>query len=154
MMGAGWHEDRPPQPAARAARETDVAAMGVKDRAGDGEAEPGAAGVAAARGLDAIERGEDPFLLVLGNAGTVIVDLDGELGPPRRDAHARAAGIFDGVVDDIGDGAAKRDRPAKDLAARRRLECHVLVGVGRIVADAGHQLTEIEATRVFALRAL
>src|SRR5258708_6870664 len=127
MMRAGWHEDRHPQPAALAARETDVAAMGVKDRAGDGEAEPGAAGVAAARGLDAVERGEDPFLLMFGNAGTVIVDLDGELGPPRRDAHAGAAGIFNGVVDDIGDGAAKRDRPAKDLPARPGLESHLLI---------------------------
>ena len=44
------------------------------DLAADGQAEPGAAGVAAAAGVVAGEPLEDPLPLVVGDAGTVVGD--------------------------------------------------------------------------------
>src|SRR5262249_3627310 len=58
-----------------------LAAMGDRDRACDGEAEPEAGGVIhVARVVAAHERLQHLLLALVGNAGTVVLDVDGQLG--------------------------------------------------------------------------
>ena len=58
------HADRRAQAAERAFAERDVAAMRARDIAGDGEAEPRAALILIARGVEPEERAEDVFALI------------------------------------------------------------------------------------------
>src|SRR6187397_33805 len=83
--------------------ERNVAAMDAGDVARDGEPKPGRAGVLIARMIDAIERAEHMFALVLRNARTVVLDLDGERAvlPRRADLHMLRKARR--VVDEIGD---------------------------------------------------
>ena len=107
--------------------------MRAEDRARDGEAEPGAAGLAAARAFEPHERLEHALKLLRRNARTFVVDDDpaSPCRPPRwrgRDA------VEGGVVDQIADRAAKREGR------------QVSVTAGKSLNDASRPLSAMSST--------
>src|SRR5262249_28688164 len=108
------HPDRGPQAAKRAAAEPDVAAVGARDVAGNGEPEAGAALVLIARIVEPQERLEH-FLAHAGrNARTVVIDRHGEpaviamTGDRDRVRESRRVGY------EVGETAAERGRTHAD----------------------------------------
>src|SRR6266511_461268 len=83
----------------------DATAVQVDDPAGDGQAEAGPSLVGGAGGVGTVEAFEDALGLALGDAGTLVGDLDDDLGGP-----AGAAGPLRGAAAGPGahlDGAAR-----------------------------------------------
>jgi hypothetical protein len=95
--------------AAFAGGEDDVPAVLAGNRASDSETETDAAGVGVARTRDAIERFEHLIALAAGNPRPAILDGEDD-APPAVGGQSRlcAAAILNGVIDQVGDGAAQR----------------------------------------------
>src|SRR5689334_23697072 len=93
--------------------------MAQDDIARDGEAEAGAAGLAVARGLEALEGGESPLHLIGRDAGAVVADLDDERAPLVGERDADLAAIFAAIIDEVRKGAPQRHRPASQLRVIR-----------------------------------
>ncbi len=89
--------------------------MGLGDRAGDVEPEPGAR---LRRGAaDAAELLEDQLLVLERDAAAVVDDLDGRLPVDRVRAHLDRRPrrrVLDGVVDQVGQHLAEPERIAVD----------------------------------------
>src|SRR5687767_9527237 len=84
----------------------DFAAVGLDDVFDDGEAEAGAALVAGAGAIDAVETFEDAALRFGRNAGAVVGDGDGctlRIGFGGDSDGAAGRAVFDAVVDEVVD---------------------------------------------------
>src|SRR5215468_9681191 len=101
--------------AARAILDLYAAAEAVKKMPGDGKAEPSAAAVAVARGLEPQERLEDPLALGRGHARPAIIDQHDDLGCGLRYRHCCLAAIFHRVVQKVADDARECGRLAPDV---------------------------------------
>src|SRR5262245_59912991 len=119
------------------------------DMADDGQAGPGAAGVAAAGAVDPVEALEDPFEVAAGDADAVVAhgDVDpGAVGAsPDVDRVARLA-VLHGVVQEVRHGGHQLAAvPHHGEPGRRRLHFDLdaaLLGrgpdaVGRVADEAG-----------------
>src|ERR1019366_9191596 len=87
--------------------------VGARDIARDAQAEPGAAGRAAARSVASEKRLECLFQFLLRDAGPLIEYADGQ--PVRSIFHLDrgAAAVADRVVHEIGEAAPQGERPAR-----------------------------------------
>jgi hypothetical protein len=88
--------------------------MRAGDTLGGGEAESHAARVPAPGRLQPSEGFEHPLQVRLGQSRPVVFHQDQRLLALPGGGHPRRAAIPDGVVDEVGDGAAKADRFTND----------------------------------------
>src|SRR5690606_35226848 len=100
--GSGRYAHDGPQAAHRAVAERDVAAMAAGDVAGDGKPEPGAAVIEVTRFVETHERLEDVLAARRRNAGTVIVDDDGQRTARMHRLDLDVLGIAQRIADDVG----------------------------------------------------
>ena len=101
------------QAAGRAVVQHDVAAVAAHDRAGDRQAQADAAGLGRARLLQPHERLEHALEHVLRDAGAVVVDArSARSSRPAAQADPRALPVADGVLDQVAQRPAQRQRPA------------------------------------------
>jgi hypothetical protein len=96
-------DDRCPEPAGFTVCKPQFASMRFNDRGRDGEPQTHAPGMAAARAFETVKGLSDPREFVLRNAGAGIVDPDFDCPGSRGKCCARAAAIFDRIVDQIDD---------------------------------------------------
>ena len=92
---------------ARRAFDIDAALMGLDDVLDDGQAEAGAAELAAAGAIDAVEALEEARQVLRGDAAAAIADVDGDFVVILAcEDFNLAAGfaVFDGVIDEVNDG--------------------------------------------------
>lgn len=99
--------------AALAVGEGQLAAMREDDRAGDGEAEAGSAGLAAPRGLEPDEGLVDILDAVGRNSRAVVVDRDQRTVRGRGKPDAGTVAVADRILDEVADRTAERGRPAR-----------------------------------------
>ena len=112
----------------------DAAAVDLGDVFDDGEAEAGAAHFPAAGAVDAVEAFEDSGEVFGGDAETVVGDFEEDVavfGFGCGADFAVVAGVFDGVVDEVGDGALEVVYVADDGRQARGS------GHGELLAFAG-----------------
>ena len=144
MVGTGRKNDARDQTATITIVKRNVPAMAANDVAGERKAEAGAAGLATAGFLHAVERREDLLSIYLGNAGTAVGDADHYLVRAVAQAHRRPAAILDRVVDQIGDRAAERGRTARDRHPVGALVGDRLAGIGEVVAQRLQQARQVD----------
>ena len=134
---AGTRQDQGHQQSAtRVVGQRQMAAMGLDDMPGDAQPQAAATGVAAARGLEAHEGGEDPFACRGGDTGAPVADAH----PQRRrvvvETHLGALAVEDGVLQQVGQAAfqghglgGQRSRLTLDpdhAVLQRKLLCQAL----------------------------
>src|SRR5688572_18504966 len=98
-----------------------AAVVAFGDGFDEGEAEAGAFDVAGGALFDAVEFLEEAYLILGGDAGAIVLDADDDFGAYRAGFEAGSqgdlaavGGVFDGVVDEVGDGLANEGLVAFD----------------------------------------
>src|SRR5688572_20178728 len=124
--------------------EDDVASVVARDRPGDGQAEPDAAGLPVARILEAIERREDLLHDLIGNAWPVVFDGDVDALRGPQDRHACAFAIANGIFDQVPNRPPQGVRPAPVVDGSPLDEGDGVAELGQIVAEAFHQRRQID----------
>src|SRR5260221_14795234 len=119
--------------------------MRLNDRASDREPKARAAGIPVARGFDPEERRESGFAKLDWNSRSVIDDPDEPLGLALLELDHSAFPVDDGVLDQVADGAAQRQRAAGEAAVARSGKAHRSAGVGDVVDEAVDKNRKVEA---------
>src|SRR5690606_20124574 len=101
-----------------AAGDGDAPTRGLNDFLGDGEAQPAAAGIRAARLVDPVERLENAVVQRFGNAHALVLNFDGDRIFIMADANfdgGRVRAENDGIVKQVLDGQFEFRRVGPDV---------------------------------------
>jgi hypothetical protein len=97
-----------------------------------------------ARGVQAIERCKNFLLLLHRNAWAVIINEDHDAIGFANDLDARGAAVFDGIINQVRDGATNQSWSAGNLDAARAEIAGLAAGIHDVFAGVPDENTQID----------